>query len=152
MQRLKYERVIFICADNTCCSPMAESIFKTMAVSEGMESFSRGLVVLFPEPMNPKVDEVLKNHGIAMSGHVAKQFHSHEADEHTLILTMTENQKNKVITDYFVTHNVYTIKEFAGEFGDCMDPYGGSLLDYEDFYSEIVRLVKKSNYRILREV
>ncbi len=152
MQRLKYERIIFICTDNTCCSPMADSIFKTMPVSEAIESFSRGLVVLFPEPMNPKVEEVLKIHGISMSGHIAKQFHSHEAAEHTLILTMTENQKMNVTKDYFVTHNVYTIKEFVGEYGDCMDPYGGNLLAYEDCYSEIVRLVKKSAYRIQIEV
>ena len=151
MQRLKYERIIFICTENTCCSPMAESIFKTMEVSKKTESFSRGLIVLFPEPVNPKVDEVLKNHGISMSGHISKQFHSHEVDEHTLILTMTESQKNKVMNDYFVTHNVYTIKEFVGEYGDCMDPYGGTLLTYEDYYSEVTRLVKKSAYRIQRE-
>ena len=110
MQRLKYERIIFICTDNTCCSPMAASIFKTMPVSEAIESFSLGLVVLFPEPMNPKVEEALTNHRVPLSGHVAKQFHSHEGDEHTLVLTMTENQKIKVIKNYFV-HMFFTFPQ-----------------------------------------
>ncbi len=148
MQNFKYERVIFICTENTSRSQIAESLFHNMSNSEGIECMSRGLIVLFPEPVNPKAEQVLQIHGLEMVGHTSKQFRSHEADENTLVLTMTEQQKKKVIEDFFVTHNIFTIKEFVGEFGDVMDPYGGTMLQYEECYDELARLVKKTVYQI----
>lgn len=150
MQYLKYERVIFICTENTSRGPIAESLFRNMSNVEGIECMSRGLIVLFPEPVNPKAEQVLQNHGLEMVGHTTKQFKSHEADENTLVLTMTEHQKKKVIEDFYVTHNIYTIKEFVGEFGDVLDPYGGTMLQYEECYEELARLVKKTVYQIYK--
>ena len=43
---------------------------------------------------------------------------------------------------------VYTIKEYAGENGDVIDPYGGTLIDYEECYIELARLVKKTIYKL----
>lgn len=151
MQKFKYERVVFICTENTCGSPIAETLFQSMCNQEDIYCISRGLIVLFSEPMNPKVEAVLYNHGLQIAGHTTKQFRSHEADENTLVLTMTEHQKKKVIEDFFVTENVYTIKEYVGEFGDVIDPYGGSMLQYEECYEELARLVKKTVYQIMKE-
>lgn len=151
MQGLKYERVIFVCTENTSRSPMAETLFKKFAVDEVIECLSRGLIVLFPEPVNPKAEQVLINHGLEMVGHTTKQFRSHEVDENTLVLTMTEQQKKKVMEDYYVTQNVDTIKEYVGEFGDVVDPYGGTMLQYEECYEELARLVKKTYYKIKKE-
>jgi protein-tyrosine-phosphatase len=122
-----------------------------MSIGEGIESKSRGLIVLFPEPVNPKAEQVLLNHGLEMVGHTTKQFRSHEVDETTLVLTMTERQKKKVMEDYYISHNIYTIKEFVGEFGDVVDPYGGTMLQYEECYEELARLVKKTVYQIIKE-
>lgn len=146
----KYERLIFVCTDNTCRSPMAETIYKSLQIGKKIEVFSRGLVVLFPEPMNPKAEIVLSNHDL-QTDHIAKQFRSNEVDEHTLVLTMSLSEKIKVEDEFFIKAGVYTLKEFAGETGDLGDPYGGSLLDYEECFGELLRIVKKAAYKIDKE-
>jgi protein-tyrosine phosphatase len=82
---------------------------------------------------------------------VSKSLKPSDIDSETLILTMTEKQKNKVLNEYPVAAGVYTIKEFAGETGDVIDPYGGNLIDYEECYSELARLVKKTVIKLNEE-
>lgn len=148
MHQYQYERVIFICTDNTIVSPMAETIFKAIPLVKGIECYSRGIVVLFQEPVNPKAVDVAKNHGIEMINSLSTQFHRIEANEHTLLLTMTKHQKEEVINHFEIKDNIYTLKEFIGEDGDCIDPYGQSLLAYEECFEELTTLVKKVAYRI----
>ena len=44
--------------------PIAETIFKNSNHGLEMEVCSRGLVVLFPEPVNPKAETLLATHGL----------------------------------------------------------------------------------------
>lgn len=140
----KYEKIIFVCTGNTCRSPMADTIYHGLVTDSPIRTLSRGLVVLFPEPVNQKADTVLKNHGLTMEEHIATQLQPEDIDENTLVLTMTQSQKKKVANEYGVTENVYAVKEFAGEDGDVVDPYGGSILEYEDCFVELSRLMKKT--------
>jgi protein-tyrosine phosphatase len=105
----------------------------------------------FAEPLNPKAEIVLKKHDLEMENHVAKGLKASDIDEDTLLLTMTASQKKKVTELFPDASEVYTIKEFAGEFGDVIDPYGGSLIDYEECYIELGRLVKKTVYKLNEE-
>ncbi len=140
----KYKKVIFVCTGNTGRSPMAEVIFRNFSHNMEIEAISRGLVVLFPEPSNPKGELVLKNHDLLLENHVSKQLEKEDIDEETLVLTMTVTQKYKVIEEYDGKENVFTIKEFVKEEGDVIDPYGGDLMDYENCYIELARLIKKT--------
>jgi protein-tyrosine-phosphatase len=130
---------------------MAATIYKSLETNSDIKVASRGFVVLFPEPSNPKAETVLKNHNMELEGHVSKQLKAADIDENTLILTMTEKQKNNVIEMFQYSDNVYTIKEFVGESGDVTDPYGGTLIDYEECYVELARLVKKTVYKLNEE-
>ena len=144
----KYDRVIFVCTENTCRSPMAEVIFRSLETSGCTKACSRGLVVLFSEPSNPKAEMVLENHNLMLKDHVSKQLVQSDIDEHTLVLTMTEAQKIQVLENFTVEDNLYTIKEYVGEFGDVYDPYGKTLVEYEECYIELARLVKKTVYKL----
>lgn len=144
-----YQNILFVCTGNTCRSPMAETIFKSLDPDTQVRS--RGLVVLFPEPVNPKAEMVLGNHNLALGNHVTHQLKVTDIEEGTLILTMTEAQKERVEKNFAVTDNLFTLKEFVGEIGDVTDPYGGTLMDYEDCYVELVRLIKKLVYKLAEE-
>ncbi|MDO5519178.1 MAG: low molecular weight protein arginine phosphatase [bacterium] len=148
---MNYSRLIFVCTGNTSRSPMAKAIYERMDKENHIRVFSRGLVVLFPEPANPKACAVLKNNDLDIEGHVATALVDTDITENTLILTMTEKQKQTVIEEFENATDVYTMKEFVGMDGDVMDPYGGTLLEYEECFAELSMLVKKTVYRLNEE-
>jgi protein-tyrosine phosphatase len=127
---------------------MAEVIYKNLDKESDVKVISRGLVVLFGEPINQKAEVVLKKHDLESINHISKGLRESDIDDDTLVLTMTEAHKRKIKDTYGDAKNVYTIKEYAGESGDVIDPYGGSLVEYEDCYIELARLVKKTVYKL----
>ena len=52
--------------NNTCMGPMAELLMKHITVHKDIEIISRGLIVLFPEPVNPKAIAVMRQKGIIL--------------------------------------------------------------------------------------
>ena len=100
-----------------------------------------GLVVLFPEPVNPKAEAIMKSAGMTLEGHVAKQFDSESLQPDTLILTVDESTKKKMISEYENTENVYTLSEFAGEGEEIPDPYGKPLTAYGECFEVLKRLI-----------
>lgn len=142
-------KLIFVCTENTCQSPMAETIFKHIDHDLDLEVYSRGLVVLFPEPVNPKTEKVLGTHGMLLKNPLTQQFKAEEVDEETLVLAMTTMEKRRLATDFFVNDNVYTIGEFAGVHKDIADPYGKGIEEYEACFNELYELMDKVIYRLL---
>ena len=64
-----YDKVIFICTTNTFCSPVAEAVYKDIAPAWLPEAVSRGIIVLFSEPISPKVNVILSGHDMGISNH-----------------------------------------------------------------------------------
>lgn len=140
----RYNKIIFICTNNTYLSPMAEAIYRARASEELPESISRGIVVLFSEPVSPKVNVVLSKYNMFISEHISTQFGEADLAQDTLYLTMTFSEKVKLLEEYsFETQqeNVYTLGEFVGEDTDIMDPYGREEDEYEKCYEEISRRI-----------
>ncbi len=144
-----YSRIIFVCKENLILGPMAEWIMKSILMDKSKEVLSRGLVVLFSEPRNQKVTDVLHNHAIPCEEQVSEKFNTDEVDPETLILTMNFTEKVKLVEDYELSDQVYTLKEYAGEEGeeildpDVVDPYSGGEDSYEESYVELKDLLYK---------
>lgn len=61
----------------------------------------------------------------------------------TVIITMNFAEKVKVLEDYGLERNVYTLRELAGEEGDTEPPLGGDEEAYEVSYTECKDLLYK---------
>lgn len=143
-----YDRIIFVCEGNHSKGPMAETIYKSLTENESIPAISRGLVVLFSEPVNEKAVSVLENHGLTCAVEFSKELTKEDITENALILTMTDKQKKQAIDKYDIENDIFSIKEFNGEEGEVKDPYGGTLVDYEECYNELLRLIKKTIYKL----
>ena len=143
-----YDRIIFVCEGNHSKGPMAETIYKSLTENESIPAISRGLVVLFSEPVNEKAVSVLENHGLTCAVEFSKELTKEDITDNALILTMTDNQKKQAIDKYEIENDIFSIKEFNGEEGEVKDPYGGTLVDYEECYNELLRLIKKTIYKL----
>lgn len=108
------------------------------------------MVVLFPEPVNPKAQVVLINHGLELEERTAKMLDSGDLDEQTLVLTMTINQKERIVRDFDFRGGVYTMYGFIDEEMDMVDPYGGTVVEYEECFATMSRVIKKIVIKLKR--
>ena len=112
--------------------------------TEGIEVKARGIVVLFQEPVNTKVVTILKNNEVSLEYDCVFQLEQADVSESDMIITMDEAQKQKVVSSFQDVKNVFTLKEWAGEEGTLLDPYGKELMDYEYCFREIERLIDRA--------
>lgn len=147
----KYDRLIFLDSDDTARAPMAAQVMKTHSLLSDLKILSRGLVVLFSEPVNPKAEAVLVSHGLSAKDHTATQLQQNEITPRTLILTMEDQQKDKVWSTYSDAGNVYTLAEYVGAKGDLLPLYGEPLSSYGKCLEIIELLVKGLVMRLNEE-
>ena len=130
----KYDRLIFVSNSDTCRGPMAEAILKSKFLLSELEVESRGLVVLFPEPINQKAEAILASHGLTMKDHTAKMLEQEDFDERTLILVMEDALKQRIFQEHENVQNTWQLSEYIKEETDVTEPVGGSLADYGACY------------------
>ena len=132
-----YDKLIFVSESDTSTSPMAEAILQQEFLLEDILITSKGLVVLFPEPINPKAEAVLVSHSLSMKDHVSEQLTEDDFDDRTLILTMDTHQMERLLRDQENARNVFTLASYIQADEDIEDPYGGSLADYNRTYETL---------------
>ena len=141
----KYNKIIFLDEENTALGPLAQEMLRRKLEQENCYSFlvlSRGNVVLFPEPVNQKVEALARADGLDLSGHTAKQMEAEDFEEGTLVLALDSNSKIKAYSKYENAANVYTLREFAGEQGDIKFQIGKDIAEYADTYTLLDRTVE----------
>ena len=123
-----YKKLIFVDADDTSRAPMAKVIMKTKPLFRPIEIDSRGLVVLFSQPINQKAEAVLISNGYSAKGHASTAFSSEDLQEGNLILTMEEAQRDKIREEYPDAEDIYTISEFLQMEKEVESGYIGELV------------------------
>lgn len=147
----EYDRILFVCGSDTCRAPMAAGILAEYNLKRPVEILSRGLVVLFPEPLNQKAEAVMISNGINMEGFMSRQLTEEDLTEDTLVLVMERTQMEKLFEKFENVNpeNVHVLTELVGDELEIIDPYGGTLqtygLCYETLRKSILKLVNLLN-------
>ena len=138
-------RVIFASGSGTSRAPMATAIFHAIAHDRPIICEARGLIVQFPEPLNQKVEAVLISNGCKLSDYSSKQLMDSDFSENTLVITMEESQRQKILNEYAnaTEENVRLLNELVGDELEVMDPYGGSVQTYGLCYEVLKASIEK---------
>ena len=140
-----YKKIIF--ADNAGNSraPMAAELLKEYTMKQPIDIQARGIVVLFPEPLNQRTEAVLISNGITLENYMSSQLEEEDFALDTLIVVMENGDKQKIL-DLFenaIPENVQVLTELVGDELEIMNPYGGTLQSYGICYETLSKSVKK---------
>lgn len=140
-----YKRIVFVAESGTCRAPMAAGILGEYTLKRPLDIQIRGMIALFPEPLNQKAEAVMISNGINMEGFTSSQLVESDFDEDTLVLTMEEQQRQKILESFegAEEENVHVLTEFVGDELEIINPYGGTLQSYGLCYETLSKSIKK---------
>ena len=139
----KYRRILFVSGSDSCRGPMAAELLLHEKLTKEYKIGSRGLVVLFPEPANPKAEAIMRSQQMTLEKHEATQLTEEDLDEDTLILTMEDSYKWKIVSDYENVKNVYNLGEFVDDEREVSSAHGQPLVSYGENFELLKELIKK---------
>lgn len=141
----EYNRIMFVAENGTCRAPMAAGILGEYNLKRPVEIITRGMVVLFPEPLNQKAEAVMISNGINLEGYMSTPLEEEDFTEDTLVLVMERVQMEKILEKYTSAdpENVYVLTELVGDELEIIDPYGGPLQAYGLCYETMRKTIQK---------
>lgn len=91
-------KLLFVCTDNTCRSPMAQAIFDRLSEQRHLDVTcdSAGLAACENECVNPRCVDVMNEIGLDISGHRSKNITPKLLLESDYIVVMTDEQKERL--------------------------------------------------------
>lgn len=122
---------------------MAMELLKEQKLNQPVQIEARGIVVLFPEPLNQKAEAVMISNGIKLENYMTQQLLEEDFSETTMILTLDSNIRDKLLTMFPDAVNVYVLTDITGDELEIMDPYGGELVTYGICFETLVRTIGK---------
>ncbi|MCR5704789.1 MAG: phosphotyrosine protein phosphatase [Eubacterium sp.] len=144
---LEFSKIIFVTDTDTSPGPLAAALLRHHMPLEQVNIDSRGLAVLFPEPMNPKTVAIAASKGLELN-RTSTQLESEDFGQDVLVLVLEESKKQTIYDDYAEAVNVYTLKEYINEEGSIMNPDGGELTDYAKLYETLDEVIIKLAHKL----
>ncbi|MEG6522845.1 low molecular weight protein arginine phosphatase [Desulfotomaculum sp. 1211_IL3151] len=142
------KKILFVCTGNTCRSSMAEALARAMAEERGLSGLtfiSAGTMAWPGEKASHQAIEVLADQGIELSHHRATLLSPERIAEADLVLTMTENHRQQIVSKCpEATDKVFTLGAYAELPLDVSDPYGSSVETYRNCAGELQHMISKA--------
>ncbi len=125
---MKRKKILFVCTGNTCRSPMAELILRTMIKQKKIKWWdvsSCGINAEIGSTISENSRLALEEIGISAEKFAPKQLKQKIIEGSVLVITMTSAQKQLLEG----CGNVVSFRDICGY--DIPDPYGGSFELYK---------------------
>lgn len=150
--------IVFVCTGNTCRSPMAEAVFKALAIEQGLTKLkirSAGLRAKKGDTLNEKSAIVLLENGLSLPDFKSAKLTEAMLKQSLAVVCMKEEQKAWVKELRYnafkkagedtseIENNVYSFAELTGY--EIMDPYGKNL----DCYRYVYQLINSEKKAVL---
>jgi len=146
VQRLCGDVHLFVCTGNTCRSPMAAALFRHLLstrlscsehdlVDHGYVVASAGLAAGVGSPASPESIEVLRDHGIDLTGHSSRQLTRELLHQVDHVYTMTRGHRDAILRDCPDLAERVCLLSRDGR--DIIDPIGLGYEEYKKCQQEI---------------
>ncbi len=148
--------ILLVCTGNTCRSPMAEAVLRTMLSrhNPGVTVGSAGTGAWDGAPVSEGAYLVSLEHGLDISDHVARLLTRELVDEASLVLTMARHHRSRV-EELGGGDKVHLLGEFAGLTGatvEVSDPFGADIEAYRATFEQLETLLSRSVDRLTTEL
>jgi len=151
--------ILFLCAGNTCRSPMAKGFMKDLARSDpDIVVQSAGLSASNGQPASRYSIDAMKEIGIDISSHSSQPISEKLIEDSSIIFVMTRGHLHHLLALYpspKLTEKVFLVNEFnIDKFAGChdvLDPYGQDMEIYRQTRNEL-QLSIASIYQRVREM
>lgn len=137
-----YKKILFISETDTAKGPMASGAFESYLLNSEYEVDCKGLVVLFPEPINEKAEAVMISNGISPQDHMSSPLKEEDVTEDTMLIALERPQYETMLERFTNTENIFLLEELIGEPVEYGDLHGKELVDYGRCYEQIRRHMK----------
>lgn len=125
---------------------MAAEILKDCMPQLPIEILARGIVVLFPEPINQKAEAVMISNGLHLQDYQTVGLRESDVDEDTLVICFEDVQKERIKSILPVTFpegQLQVLHEIIGDELEIMNPYGAPLPSYGLLYESLNKSITK---------
>lgn len=138
----EFNRVIFVGRRATCREPMAMALLENEILLHPVEVMARGLVVLFPEPLNQKAEAVMASREMRLKDYMSVPLQTEDFSDDTLVLTFDQASRDRVL-EMEGAQNVYVLTDVTGDELEIVDPYGGDIIRYGICLETLANSIKK---------
>ena len=147
------QKICFVCHANICLSFSAECFLKDFLSKAGRKDIdvtSRGIYAQSYFEVPGKITNFLASKGIKQPPHTATLLSRQDMQNCTLVLTMTEGQKEYILDNYSeFSDKVFTLHEYTyGKDQSIKDPISLSGRSFEKVLEEIYKTVQDLTKKI----